>query len=293
MTNKIGLLVLFVFASFFINAQTVSYRDSSRLEVLDDLKAYIHDVVKIDPGANFYTEWVNGSGMLNYVYISPKDALRPSDSSSKAFLCFDYDSLKADSACKVYAARGFHVLHYRTTANSTAKLSRVLMDAPLEAFVSDVIHEAVHRHLRIDSLKLFYSMEEAVCDVVANHYTSLFLKDSIYDYLAARRQAKQTEAIYTIINDAEDQFINKKRNPEYIYAQTKRQLDSILNESNNRLKLRFDYPVNNAFLLRNHYYAHNYFFVKVGLEERNFKVRELCYLLSRMRISKGDSVYFL
>jgi len=256
------------FIACVIFSVPLSATDTTRYELLDRLRDYLRNDLRLDIGDEFYTTWNESGTRLSYIYVSRPDTLAPPEGVD-AFIYIGEDSLRADSVFFTYAIQNYHSLHYRTAGTSAAKLNAALWNYPEEAFVFIVIHEAVHVHLQRMHKKIPYEDEEALCDATADHFGPLFLRSISGEYKAALRQRKINENIYAKLNHAEDRFYKEKTKAEMLRARTEKDVQRQLKKANAFQVDRYNYPVNNAYLMRYHSYAHNYFFFRAQYLEYN------------------------
>lgn len=254
-------LLLLPFSSYAVSVCPPA--DSSRYAVLDQLRRFIRDELQLDIGDAFYTSWGEGT-RYSYVYVSRTDSLLPPAGISK-FMYVGEDSLRADSMAREYAAVGFHTLHYRTAGTSAAKLNPTLWNYPIEAFVFIILHEAVHVHIRRTAQPVPYACEEALCDATADYYTPLFLQGNRQHYRAALRQRHVFEQVYALLNRAESDFY-RSVDASVALRRAGIKLRHWVKNGNAFQRDRYTYPLNNAYLMRNHSYAAEFFFFRDQLK---------------------------
>ena len=216
----------------------------------------------------YYTEWLpDADGPYGYLYVSDSAAVRAPAGFSGSFIFTGSDEAYSARAAAEYQARGYHTLPYRTFANSATQLSRTLLSYPRSEIVFIVAHELTHNFLIQEKIPLPYQFEEALCDVIGTACAFRFsARYHSLDTTALRTQTTRNEAIYRQVNQYTERI---SRNPQAVRS-LNRSCDSaihaLLHGADSFQKTRFDYPVNNAYLLRNSLYAKHYFLLKAILE---------------------------
>ncbi len=152
---------------------------------------------------------------------------------------------------------------YKTYGTASTNLSIGLLSYSFESISFIVFHEATHRYIR-SKAKIPYEIEEAACDIFGN-YGSLefFERDKNLKSRIAKRQLKIIEKIAKRINiSLNDLESNKSK--DFINSKTKLK-KTILRFSQNGSEFisdRYNYELNNAYLLRNKNYSMYYFKLK-------------------------------
>ncbi|WP_405207163.1 hypothetical protein [Aquimarina sp. LLG6339-5] len=148
-------------------------------------------------------------------------------------------------------------LLYETYGTSGTQLSKHLLSYSDESIAFIAFHEATHQHIR-SKAKIPYSIVESVCDVVGNYGTlNLFSENKKFSKRKAKKQIQQIESIAfkinRLINNTELELDNSKLTKEI----------EKLNKKKNKFKIeRYDYEINNAYLIRNKSYTQYYFKLK-------------------------------
>jgi len=222
---------------------------------------YISEELKLKTGKGFFScTKVNASGellpdsvlpaMFYYVYLSEKNEVK--SVTGQAFKSFWTDSSSAfkyaDSLKTIY-----DVLVYRTAGTAAARFSyRMFMYEPASV-VFIMLHEAVHRRKSAVNSKLPYVFEEALCDVMANYYLQQ-LAAGTADSSWVKKYTGRLETIYGIINQTTSGLLSKQQGHQAILA--------ITSQSDLFLRDRYEYDINNAYLMRYSTYCRYYFLLK-------------------------------
>lgn len=249
--------ILFSLTSFAIFSQSLP-RDTAKYEgkitFIKKVATLIKDSLKLNIGEDFYTRFSENDSMFNYVYVSRKDTV--SKVTDGAFIYFGnhpYDAkIKADSLTKA----GFDVMLYQTAGTSGAFISKRLLEYDELSIAFIMLHEAMHRHIANTHSTIPYEFEESIGDVVANSFCGWYSGANIKNYFAF---AFRNEEIYTLINRCSKGKLSKEKCGTKIRSQLK---DATLFQ-----KDRFDYTVNNAYLLRNLFYTKRYFQLREVYQE--------------------------
>lgn len=232
---------------------------AAQLQLIKNIRGFLRDILKMEIGEYFYTEWETKKGMLFYLYISEPNSIK-SPSGMKDFLYFGSNETEAYQAADKYAKRGFHTLVYKTAGTSAALLNQTLLSYPLESITSIVLHEALHVHLRRLRRSIPIVIEEAACDVFANQIIPKFQNQtSLLNRSKLSKLIKVNERVYKTINKCLKWIESDNYPQNLVYAKCRKKLDKILIKGSDYQRDRFNYGINNAFLLRNSYYSKHYF----------------------------------
>ncbi len=138
-----------------------------------------------------------------------------------------------------------------------------------ESLVFILFHEATHYILKENYPKIPYNFNEAICDHNANCLSvNFFRANPELNYEAAVFQKARIELIYNSINENYIYYLQEGK----FSKSTILILNELVNspKTNNAfLQSRYNYPVNNAFFLRNNYYSNNYFFLNIYFENNS------------------------
>jgi len=241
--------ILFTLISFATFSQSLP-RDTSKYEhkivFIKKVATLIHDSLKLKIGDDFYTRFSENDSMFSYVYVSRKDTIcKVTDDAFIYFGNHPYDAkVKADDFSKA----GFDVMLYQTAGTSGAFISKRLLEYDELSIAFIMIHEAIHRHIANSHSTIPYEFEESIGDVIANSFCGWYSGASVKKYFDF---AFKNEKIYSLINRCSKGKLSKEKCTKKINAQLK--------NASLFQKDRFNYTVNNAYLLRNSFYTKRYF----------------------------------
>lgn len=253
------------------------------------LKDSLTDFIKNDLGLllseNYYCNWQENGNFNYYLYISKKDTIEaPSGFGAYRFL--GTDTLKYCSIIEPFDEANYDFLLYKTTGTSATMLNDRLLTFRPEVFSFILLHEAMHVHLYKTQLanSLLYAQQEALCDITGNYGTVLLAKKypSLINYSDALNQLDINEAIDSLINISIVQ-VNEKESQASIqntYDMCYLQLKPLIDVMGDFHNDRYNYKINNAFLLRNSFYTSEYFNELDKCKVNNSQVSELNKLIS-------------
>ena len=201
-----------------------------------------------------------GAGSENpnyYLYVSEKDTLMSALNHRKSFIIFGHNFNKAKKEKEYYDKLDYSTLLYETYGTSVTQLSNHLLSYSNESIAFIAFHEATHQHIN-KKAKIPYSLVESVCDIVGNYGTlNLFSENKKLSKRKAKKQIKQIEGIAFEIN----RLINNTE-LELDKSKLTKEIEK-LNKKKNKFKIeRYDYEINNAYLIRNKSYTQYYFKLK-------------------------------
>lgn len=239
------------------------FRYESQIQLIGDIRHFIEKDLDMNIGRNYYTKWKENDGMHIVLYVSLPDQIKKPDSSSKRYLTFGDNMDKALRYQKLAEEKGYHTLIYKTAGVANTRLNKRLLSYRPESISFIAFHEAAHRHIRNEG-KTPYLIEEAACDIIGNYGAAAFAK-------ATQKIDKRILAKQHILHEKLHKTLNKTTykietgNLEEfprIYKSCRKKIKKLLKKGGVFVKDRYNYEVNNAFLLRNSYYAENYFLLK-------------------------------
>ncbi len=268
--SKIIAILFFVFLWMNSTAQTHLSNTDLKLQLVKEVRGYLIDSLKLNVGEKFYTEFVDTDSMFYYVYVSQKDSVKKV--THDAYIYFgNYPTnaqLKADSFTQI----GFDVMVYKTAGTSSAFLNKRLLQYDDLSLTFILIHEAIHRHKYNTGSKILYEYEEALCDVVANAYCGWMSHSSVKNYVDF---VYRNEKIYQLINECAEFKITQLDAEKKIVKQLKQ---GTLFQND-----RFNYPINNAFLLRYLNYSKHYFELAKWFVKKDKKIQSVKEYLAEQK----------
>jgi hypothetical protein len=192
------------------------------------------------------------------------------------------DERKAESLIDKYSSEGYHVFCYKSYANSQAMWNKRFISYSHEAISFIMLHEFVHHFVFFNNLKIPYEFHEALADVVGNYGTLEFSRET--DFLnidSVQQQIKINEDIYELMNSTIDKININPSDKPIIHHNCHTTISELLLKGNLFQRDRFEFPVNNAFLLKNSYYSKNYFLLKKVYEKQR-SIKALLKILKSM-----------
>lgn len=234
--------------------------EENKFQAIAFTQSFITDSLKLDKGKDFYIfeiDTVNGPKKLSskvyyYVYASFRNEQR-SVFGEDAFKYFHHN----DSLAYIYAdslkKAGYDVMVYHTAATSGAKFVQRMLEYAPGTISFIMFHESIHRHRQNTQSKLPYIFEEALGDVTGILFSSKAVKTKADKKIHAKF-VKTNEKIYALIEKAIKGEISKEK--------CSVKLKKLLKKGDLFQKDRFNYEVNNAFLLRYTSYIKYYFLLK-------------------------------
>jgi len=244
-------LTLFVFA---FSATITSF---SQEISFTNARKFIFQQAGYELDKSFYVDTVAVSLPFYYLYVSEKNRVQRPLEALKELISFDKDEAAALERATTLEKKGYDVFIYKTYANSSAIINKRFMEYPLEAQVFIMFHEYMHNYIHEKQLIVKYTTNEAAGDVVGTCLSLKYFKGTSF-YKNAKRQVRVNENIYKYINAYLEKKYPRQSDKERLENRIKRQLG----KGNSFQKDRFDYPVNNAYLLKNQYYSKEYFRLK-------------------------------
>jgi len=241
-------------------------RDSKyalQLQLLAALKKFAVSHFLLNTDDDFFTKWSELEKMRLFLYVSRADRIE-SPEGFGMYKGFDMDEETALQEKKKYDALGYHTLLYRTAGTSSALITERLFSYPPECICFIVFHESFHVHLAQSGCHVNYMLEEATGDVIGNYGALAFSENNgLVNRKDAQNQITLNEHLYHFINKTVEK-INKAQPHDFphIYAGCNARISSLLKYGTAFQQDRFGYEVNNAYLLRNRYYAENYFIIR-------------------------------
>jgi hypothetical protein len=234
--------------------------DSTGYFLLQDVGKYAVNELDMKISSSFYTRWASNENPNIFVYVSNKDSLySPLKSYFLPFGNISEEEAKVKTV--EYYEKGYDVLIYKTYGTSGTQLSHHLINYSKPSIMFIGFHEATHQHIgRVVSLPYIYI--EALCDLIGTQGSLAYAKiHSIENYQTTKRFVDKLESFGKHINDC---ILSAKKNdidlPRKI--ENLRQVINSIPKDETFLIERYDYEINNAYLIRNETYTKYYFKLK-------------------------------
>lgn len=253
--------------------------NNDSLLFVEELKKFAFKEIGVELTGDLYTQWVKEEKPYIYLYVSLPDKVQQPVELTSPFIFFGADEIAANEKALELQLSGYHTFCYKTYANSSARLSTRLLSYPREAISFIVFHEFIHNYIEQQFVKIPYEFNEALCDVVGNYGTLKYSQSTQnVNLMATENQIRTNEKIYMCLNTIIlklNKNSYKVNNPKKVLALNEscnKIIHDILKKCNAFQKDRFDFTVNNAYLLKNEYYCKNYFLLKkVLLKQKSIK----------------------
>lgn len=230
---------------------------------LKELKDFVFKEIGTELKGDFYTKWDTARKPYLYVYVSlPGKVECPSDLTAPFIYC-GADENRAQKTESHFKEEGYHVFCYKTYANSAALLNERFMSYREETKCFIVFHELMHNYINQQKLIIPYELNEALSDVIGNYGALKYSEDSGETNLRiAKAQIKLNEKIYALLNSTISKINTHPRKISVLNARCQKKIHAFLKDADTFQRDRFDYEVNNAYLLKNQYYSRYYFLLK-------------------------------
>ena len=258
---KLNKYILIVTLLVYVHAYPQS-NSASKLKLIESVKAYCIDELNMTISKEYYTNWANSEKPNYYLYVSRKDSIINGLEGQRPFKTFRHRLEDAKIKKEKYDALGYSTLLYKTYGTAATKLSKHLLSYSNESIAFIAFHEATHQHIAKHG-SIPYSLIEATCDLVGN-YGALKLSDKNKELSNNKTQklVKDIESISLKVNN----LITKITTD---YSAINNDINKLKKGTNKFTIERYNYNVNNAYLLRNRSYTIHYFKLKKILMQTN------------------------
>ncbi len=283
------IYLLFFFQLIFLHAFS---QDGDSL-FIQQVKEYVFRQIGVRLTGDFYTDWSKEEKPFLYVYVSLPDKIECPTEQTNPYIYCGTDTIRASDTEKHFREQGYHFFCYKTFANSATLLNKRLMLYRNETKSFIVFHELVHNYLQQQKIKIPYEFNEALSDVIGNYGTLKYSIDSgKTNREIAKQQLKTNEKLYSCMNRCIAKINSHPGKTHELNERCQRKIQRTLKKSDAFQKDRFDYEVNNAYLLKNEYYCKNYFLLKkVFLKQGTIK--DFLEIIRKMPEKKLDCEKFL
>ncbi|MFM9945794.1 MAG: hypothetical protein ACKVQB_11235 [Bacteroidia bacterium] len=229
---------------------------------ITDVKQFAFKEIGVE-FSDFYIHWTKEEKPYIYLYVSQPDSVKKPTGFNQSYIFCGTDEANATKQETVYKDAGYHTFCYKTYANSSAMLNKRLLSYSKDAIAFIVFHELIHNYLGAKNIKIPYEYNEALCDVIGNYGTLAYAQyTKNIDLDSVKNQIKRNEKIYTYLNSTISKINSNPDKTSACNAKCQKSIYHNLKNANLFQKDRFDYTVNNAYLLKNEYYSKNYFLLK-------------------------------
>ena len=170
---------------------------------------------------------------------------------------------------KYYLGKGYHTLLYTRDGAHDFTVTNSLLAYDNESVALLIFHEAAHQHFKKSKMNLF--LEEGACEVFGTFGAQFFaeINDTV-DLKKVKKLNNILEKSYEVINKTivrigADEDLNEK-----LYRILENNLFNDFKDSGSFIQQRFIYPVNNAYLLKNQYFAEHFDLLKKVAKKDKF-----------------------
>ncbi len=255
--KKIVLLLLFQLVFF----HAFSEGDDSLF--IKKIKEYVFQEIGLKLEGDLFSGWTKEEKPFLYVYVSLPDKIECPKEQNSAYIFCGTDTARVNETEKHFQERGYHFFCYKTFANSATLLNKRLMSYRKETKSFIVFHELIHNYLQQQKINVPYEFNEALSDVIGNYGTLKYSVDSgTTNCSVAEQQLKTNEQLYTYMNRCISKINSHPGKANQLDKRCQKKIQRTLKQGDAFQKDRFDYAVNNAYLLKNKYYCKNYFLLK-------------------------------
>jgi hypothetical protein len=266
------------------SATTEAQTSAQKIAMIERIEAFAKKEFRLKTLPNFYTEWQLPDSTTAYLYVSRNDTMLAIPE-IPSFKFFGTNYLQAYQSQNHYDSLGFHTLVYKTAGNSGCKLSSRLLSYSNECIAFIALHELFHRHKQAAKVKIPYSLEESACDVLGLQGLKKYIErtnDTLLQMEDALSLEKYIEGMARVLSSVDFSFRQKQQmvakiNEQMTYTKHKLFLGD-----------RYHYPLNYAYLLRNHFYNDYYFELKSLYE--SFSPHEKKYIKFIGHLKTGVSI---
>lgn len=259
---KTILLLLLSLSNNILNAAD---KDSLRIA---DIKRFIYKQFGTDLNSNLYTKYDEENKPIRLIYVSLADKVKvaPGLGDDVSYVpngIYVRDENAAQNKINRYEAMGYHTFYYKTFGCGNCDLTERFLSYPDEAKSFILYHELTHNFIFHEHLKIPYEFNEALADVMGNYGTLEYAGNTLnIDISLAKRQIELNENIYRYLNLYIDKINKHPRKAVKLDSRCEKKIKPLINKGNLYQKDRFDYKVNNAYLLKNQNYSKYYFLIK-------------------------------
>ncbi|HYI78493.1 MAG TPA: hypothetical protein VEW65_12805 [Chryseolinea sp.] len=259
---------------------------------VQNVKQFIYSETNFNVDNSFFTLRSKSEKPYIALYISSSAAVR-SPYKSK-YIVYGINEELAESTALKHQLLGHHTFLYKTYATAAAELNDRFTSYTKEAKCFIMLHEFFHHYKEKLNLAIPYEFEEAIGDVIGNYGTIEFIR--LYfarDVEPAIVQKNQIEGIYRIINKTSDLINATSENVRASNRKCQKRIQKALKSGDLFQSDRFNYVVNNAYLLKNRYYSEKYFLLKKVFIHGGGTVEDFIKILKNAPKNSSDFEMYL
>lgn len=241
---------------------------NQKLNLIGSLKVYAQEHMELNFKNDFFSKWSTDESPHYYLYVSEAHQVK-SPKGIKDYLYFGPNKEMAIKNQKYYLGKGYHTLLYTRDGAHDFTVTNSLLAYDNESVALLIFHEAAHQHFKKSKMNLF--LEEGACEVFGTFGAQFFaeINDTV-DLKKVKKLNNILEKSYEVINKTivrigADEDLNEK-----LYRRLENNLFNDFKDSGSFIQQRFIYPVNNAYLLKNQYFAEHFDLLKKVAKKDKF-----------------------
>jgi len=247
--------------------------------------------------SKLYTKWESGPTPYLCLFVSDAKKVEraPGFANPQYEYPFVYCKSESDGERKLnqWQQKGFHAYIYKAYANSGCTLNSHFLGYTNETKCFIVFHELLHNYIFDEKINIPYDLHEALGDVIANYATLNYCQISTQMNIGTvKKQSKVNEDLYRCFNKCILKINNGSKKVDALHTKCNKQVQKILQNADQFQKERFDYKVNNAYLLKNMNYCLNYFLLQKVLIKQG-SIKKLLELIKTLPANKTECMKLL
>ena len=243
---------------------------------------------------DLYTRWQPSDSPFIYLFVSRADRVAPPVATGHPYIYYNTDSAAAAGKAYELTSQGFQAFCYRSYANSAALLNKRLVSYPPEAAAFIVFHELTHIYIQQLRLRMSYEFNEALADVIGNYGAMQYaVASGTLETSSVKKQTYINEQLYRSFNKCLSSI--ERAQPSEIaqlHRKCSKQRDLLMQQANSFQKDRFNYPVNNAYLLKNSNYCRRYFLLRSVIIKQQ-SIKGMLELMQHIPANRSAAIQYL
>jgi len=252
--------IVFLLLLLFASANAHGSNDSL---FISDLKKFAFSETGYELKGDFYITYAKQDNPYIWLVAARPGKIGRFNDSTSRLAYAGYDEDVAKSRENEMKEKGYQTFPYKTYGNAAAQLSTGLLSYPGEAQSFIVFHELTHNTLAELHIRMPYEFNEALSDVIGNYGTLDYAEaEGKVDAKAAKNQVRVNEKLYKHFNTYIEKINKHPEKGKSYHESCGKKVHHLLKKANAFQKDRFNYTVNNAYLLKNRNYCMEYFLLK-------------------------------
>lgn len=253
---------------------------NQKINLINSLVAYGEEHLELSIKKGFFADWSSNEDPHYFLYVSEPDKVEV-PKGVKEYFNFGLDKAAAEAKQKEFVKAGKHTLLYSREGAHDFTITNALLGYSNESIALLIFHEASHQHFG-KRAKLSLSLEEAACEVMGTFGAKFYAErnDSI-DEKKVKKMVKLIEKAYQVFNDTASKVSSDQASNDRLYHKLESKLFNDFHKSDSFIQQRFIHPVNNAYLLKNLFFARDYQLLKSVAEKDKF-INSFLYTLEKL-----------